>query len=278
MSVDKFGLMGDDPDTTNTTIVHPIYKHATNLDDLENVEGFNEDGHEDQMYGFQLTSRGIYKRKKIDKGGLILDNNGVVDRPMVLIWKGNQWLTMPMFHEYEIDIKLNNQTVSTKGDNHIVHKIFNSGSIIGSLIPKKNFRNDIVLKKSSRGLGLTTNSKKAVMTFKTEFDHDEKALEKPEETVIIFGYIISSSTDHISLLNGLKVKYEPGTGEDRLFFKIAIIKDSNKFIVRSSPSTLDTVFDQSEYNLLDVFLSNHYFITRIRMAKNKVTEEEVDYL
>lgn len=275
MSVDKFGLMGDDPDNTNTTIVHPIYKHATNLDDLENVEGFNEDGHEDQMYGFQLTSKGIYKRKKIDKGGLILDNNGVVDRPMVLIWKGNQWLTMPMFHEYEIDIKLNNQTVSTKGDNHIVHKIFNSGSIIGSLIPKKNFRNDIVLKQSSRGLGLTTNSKKAAMTFKTEFDYDAKALEKPEATVIIYGFIISSSEEHLNLLNGLKVKYQPGT---ELFFKIAIIKDSNKFVVRSSPSTLDAKFDQSEYNLLDVFLSNHYFITRIRVTKNKITEAEVDYL
>ena len=153
MSVDKFGLMSDDPETTNTTIVHPLYKHASNLDDLENVEGFNEDGLENQMYGFQLTSRGIYKRIKIDmtQRGVVFDNDGVLDRPMVLIYKGGQWLTMPLFHDYDIDIKLNNQTVPTKGENHVVHKIFNSGNIIGSLIPKKSFRDSVLLKNRNSG-------------------------------------------------------------------------------------------------------------------------------
>jgi hypothetical protein len=278
MSVDKFGLMGDDAEAV-TTIVHPIYKHATNLDDLENVEGFNEEGHENQMYGFQLTSKGIYKRIKIDtsKGGI--DNNGVVDRPMVLIWKGNQWLTMPMFHDFEIDIKLNNQTVSTKGENHVVHRIINSGKIIGSLIPKKAFRDSsIVLKhKPSLGLGLYTNVKKSVMIFKTEFDADESLLEKAEATVFIDGYMISSSNEFQNILNGLKVKWKRGP-EDGLTFKIAIIKESDQFRVRTLPSTIETEFDQSEYNVSEIFLSSNFVLTRVRITTSKITEEEVLFL
>jgi len=285
MSVDKFGLMSDDPaETTNTTIVHPIYKHASNLDDLENVEGFNEDGLEDQMYGFQLTKRGIYKRIKIDlsKGtrGVVFDNDGVLDRPMVLIYKGGQWLTMPLFHDYDIDIKLNNQTVSTKGENHVVHKIFNSGKIIGSLIPKKAFRDSVVLKKSKSELSVSTNTKKSVLIFKTEFDSDEDVIKKNQSLtmVCIEGYILGESNEFLNLVNGLKVKWKKGAGNDGLKFRISVLKEPNQFKVLSSPNTLETEFDQADYNMSEIFLSQNYGISRIRFTSNVITENEVMYM
>ena len=161
-----------------------------------------------------------------------------------------------------------------------MHRIFKSGSIIGSLIPKKAFKDSVVLKRSKLGLGISTNAaKKSVLTFKTEFEAEEKLLDKNQTqgTVIIEGHMFSDTTDFLTLVNGLKVKWKRG-GVDGLTFKIAILKESDQFRVRTLPSTLVTEFDQTEYNMSDVFLSPNFAIRRIRFTSSKITEDEVAFI
>ena len=61
-SVNKFGNTNDDDDDQ---IIQPLYESQIGLDDLENVEGFKRPGTND-VYGLQLDTDGIYKRKKIE--------------------------------------------------------------------------------------------------------------------------------------------------------------------------------------------------------------------
>ena len=82
-----------------------------------------------------------------------------------------------------------------------------------------------------------------------------------------------------NLVNGLKVKWKKGTGPDDLKFKIAIVKDSNQFKVRSLPNVLETQFDQTEYNLSDIFLTQDYAVSRIRFSSAPyITLDELTYL
>ena len=71
----------------------PFHSHNTNLDDLENVQGFNSIGKRNELYCFKLTKNGMYIRYGITNVENN-DNKGV---------------------DYEIDIKLKNNTVTCKG-------------------------------------------------------------------------------------------------------------------------------------------------------------------
>ena len=159
-------------------------------------------------------------------------------------------------------------------------RIFNSGNIIGSLIPKKAFRNSVLLKKSKFGLSVSTNTKKSVLIFKTEFDSDEDVIKKNEslKMVCIEGHIFSESNEFLNLVNGLKVKWKKGAGNDGLKFRISVLKEPGQFKVLSSPNTLETEFDQTDYNMSEIFLSQNYGISRIRFTSNVITENEVLYM
>ena len=43
----------------------PFHSHNTNLDDLENVQGFNSIGKRNELYCFKLTKNGMYIREPI---------------------------------------------------------------------------------------------------------------------------------------------------------------------------------------------------------------------
>ena len=40
----------------------PFHSHNINLDDLENVQGFNSIGKRNELYCFKLTKNGVYIR------------------------------------------------------------------------------------------------------------------------------------------------------------------------------------------------------------------------
>ena len=60
MSVDKFGVRYLDEQK-----VQPFRKYEYSLDDLENVNGFYEEGKKDKLYGLKLNANGIYTRGEI---------------------------------------------------------------------------------------------------------------------------------------------------------------------------------------------------------------------
>ena len=62
----------------------PFHSHNTNLDDLENVQGFNSIGKRNELYCFKLTKNGMYIREPI-------------------------CTDLPSNPQYEIDIKLKKQ-------------------------------------------------------------------------------------------------------------------------------------------------------------------------
>ena len=62
MPVDKFGSM-DDESTIGD--IQPLTRHAYNLDDLENVEGFSDKGIINKLYLYKLNEKGIYVRTVI---------------------------------------------------------------------------------------------------------------------------------------------------------------------------------------------------------------------
>ena len=69
----------------------PSNSHNTNLDDLENVQGFNSIGKRNELYGLKLTQNGMYIREPILLLNEYKDNNN-----------------------YEIDIRLKNNMVICK--------------------------------------------------------------------------------------------------------------------------------------------------------------------
>ena len=87
----------------------PFHSHNTNLDDLENVQGFNSIGKRNELYCFKLTKNGMYIREPIE------NKNDV-------------------YNDYEIDIILKNNMVICKGDSNFVNRIINSGSMFGNFV------------------------------------------------------------------------------------------------------------------------------------------------
>ena len=88
----------------------PFQSHNTNLDDLENVQGFNSIGKRNELYCFKLTQNGMYIREAIS-----LNKNDVCT-------------------DYEVDIILKNNIVICKGDSNVVNRIINSGSMFGNFV------------------------------------------------------------------------------------------------------------------------------------------------
>ena len=71
MAVDKYGSMGHTKSSTTnvTNIIQPHKNFDINLDSLENVEGFNEQGSKDGIYAFKLTDEGLYTRHEVNMEG-----------------------------------------------------------------------------------------------------------------------------------------------------------------------------------------------------------------
>lgn len=95
MPVDKFGLMGDDP-SVMTNIV-PIKNYALNLDDLENVEGFNNPAKK-ELYGFRIIDRRLYERAEMSASGA-LGHGGIVNKSLTFVYTKQKLAPLPLKYD-----------------------------------------------------------------------------------------------------------------------------------------------------------------------------------
>ena len=63
----------------------PFHSHNTNLDDLENVQGFNSIGKRNELYCFKLTQNGMYIREPIENKNDVY-NDYEIDIILKIIW------------------------------------------------------------------------------------------------------------------------------------------------------------------------------------------------
>ena len=268
MPVDKFGSMDDEP-TSNQ--VQPINRHAYNLDDLENVEGFYKKGKKDGYYCFQLKEDGIYHRSDIpSSGGLSKDKRD-------------------LHYQWDIDIQINTKSVSTKGENHVLRKIFNSGTMIASIIPNISHVNSTVLIKDGKthyiGTSTTDSKKISLLHFETEFTEDKKILDEfpVNSSIIIDGRINSISTEKksVQIIPGVMINFEEESRKKKLTppfdFRIVIKKEKDQDVIKTSPEGLDVYKEDDEVITLEsVTLYDFYSIKRIRFTTSPISEEEIN--
>jgi hypothetical protein len=125
MPINKSGSMGTE---AVTNVMQPIRKYAFNLDDLEDVKGFDKSGKKEGLYCFKLTEDNNYIRSELPPG---VDNQGIENKPLMFIYEDNKWIPIPTKYEWDIDIKLKPKTFSRKNN---LMTIINSGTIIANLI------------------------------------------------------------------------------------------------------------------------------------------------
>ena len=211
-SINKFGLTEDYMnDDNNGGTIKPLHSYDENLDDLENVEGFNEVGKKKSIYGFQLNNRGIYTRKEIK-----IPN---ITYPKDIDPKSAYTITIPKKGtikfvkqvEWDIDIKLVNDKVSTKGHNSEIQRIVNSGRLMGNFVPHLEYRDSSVLIKNDKKyyISASKNSKdkRTVFEFHCEFESDKKLLEEPpvDSTFVIMGKIFGNTTTEEAVTDNFKI-------------------------------------------------------------------------
>ena len=216
----------------------PFHSHNTNLDDLENVQGFNFIGKRNELYCFKLTQNGMYIRYAITNVENN-DNKGV---------------------DNEIDIKLKNNTVTCKGDSNVVNRIINSGSMFGNLVPK--YENTTILKKMNKSYYISSNDL-TILNFKTKFPEDLELLTNPpnESELIIEGVLLDSFNNELELLKGLFIKVLEISQNTN--FQIIITKNEENFNIKSFPEELK-IRPEYDINLNTININNKILLSGIK--------------
>ena len=216
----------------------PFHSHNTNLDDLENVQGFNSVGKRNELYCFKLTQNGMYIRYGITNVENN-DNKGV---------------------DYEIDIKLKNNTVTYKGDSNVVNRIINSGSMFGNLVPK--YENTTILKKMNKSYYISSNDL-TILNFKTKFTEDLELLRNPpnESEFIIEGVLLDSFDNELELLKGLFIKVLEISQYTN--FQIIITKNEESFNIKSFPEELK-IRPEYDINLNTININNKILLSGVK--------------
>ena len=266
MPVDKFGLMSDG----NEVSIQPINRYAQNLDDLENVEGWTEEGEENKVYAFKLQGNGIYKRSEIPTANFDIpyDKEEDINTAFVLAQNKGKWVAIPFKQDWEIDIKLENDKVISRGENHNVRKVLNSGKMMLSLVVVKVGDVNVVYKKND--YFLHTVSSKAVLSFNVEFREEMQTL--PDlYSIIIEGHVNEVSNGHLDLFPGLKVEFK----DKNTRFQIAIHKTNTKTKVVKFPKSLDVDLDEPNFSLRNLYLHKHFDVNRFRYSITKVSKSDI---
>ena len=222
----------------------PFHSHNSNLDDLENVQGFNSIGKRNELYCFKLTQNGMYIRYGITNVENN-DNKGV---------------------DYEIDIKLKNNMVICKGDSNVVNRIINSGSMFGNLVPK--YENKTILKKMNKSYYISSNDL-TILNFKTKFTEDLELLTNPpnKSEFVIEGVLSDSFDDELELLKGLFIKVEDSLNISEISqytnFQIIIKKNEESFNIKSFPEELK-IRPEYDINLNTININNKILLSGVK--------------
>ena len=227
----------------------PFHSHNTNLDDLENVQGFNSIGKRNELYCFKLTKNGMYIRHSLNSTE---ENKNDV------------------YNDYEIDIILKNNMVICKGESahgqlpkaesNFVNRIINSGSMFGNFVSD----NKTILQKLNKSYYISSNDL-TILNFKTQFPEDLKLLTNPpkESEFIIEGVLLDSFDNELELLKGLFVKVEDSLTISEIPFQIIITKNEENFNIKSFPEELK-IRTEYDINLNTIKINNKILLSGIK--------------
>lgn len=288
MSVNKFGFMEEEhTHDDDNNLISPFHSHQINLDDLENVENFNEKGKIQQLYGFKLNGSGIYERAEIvlPKDLKLFDEKNIDSKTLYnIIYHKGQWKLMKHKHDWDIDIVVKNETVSCRGDSTEILRIYNLGKMIGNLVPLHGvYENTAILMKHHGEYFISANKKKnnrSVLEFVTKFKNDKNILLQPDNgtTFFIQGYLLEEMKDEIKILDGLTMKIDKLNNPKP--FGIRVIKNKNEYNVESYPKELKIEVDsRGDVNFNQITLvNNKYILDRIALSTSKITDDEILFL
>ena len=222
----------------------PFHSHNSNLDDLENVQGFNSIGKRNELYCFKLTNNGMYIRHGITNVENN-DNKGV---------------------DYEIDIKLKNNMVICKGDSNVVNRIINSGSMFGNFVSD----NKTILQKMNKSYYISSDTNSiSKLNFKTQFTEDLELLTNPpnKSEFVIEGVLSDSFDDELELLKGLFIKVEDSLNISEIpqytNFQIIITKNEESFNIKSFPEELK-IRPEYDINLNTININNKILLSGVK--------------
>ena len=222
----------------------PFHSHNSNLDDLENVQGFNSIGKRNELYCFKLTNNGMYIRHGIT----------------------NPCTDLPSNPQYEIDIKLKNNMVICKGDSNVVNRIINSGSMFGNFVSD----NKTILQKMNKSYYISSDTNSiSKLNFKTQFTEDLELLTNPpnKSEFVIEGVLSDSFDDELELLKGLFIKVEDSLNISEIpqytNFQIIITKNEENFNIKSFPEELK-IRPEYDINLNTININNKILLSGIK--------------
>ena len=173
---------------------------------------------------------------------------------------------LPSNPQYEIDIKLKNNTVTCKGDSNFVNRIINSGSMFGNLVPK--YENTTILMKMKKSYYISSNDL-TILNFKTKFPEDLELLRNlPNESeFIIEGVLLDSFDTELELLKGLFIKVEDSLTISEISkytnFQIIITKNEESFNIKSFPEELK-IRTEYDINLNTININNKILLSGIK--------------
>ena len=222
----------------------PFHSHNSNLDDLENVQGFNSIGKRNELYCFKLTNNGMYIRHGIT----------------------NPCTDLPSNPQYEIDIKLKNNMVICKGDSNVVNRIINSGSMFGNFVSD----NKTILQKMNKSYYISSDTNSiSKLNFKTQFTEDLELLTNPpnKSEFVIEGVLLDSFDNELELLKGLFIKVEDSLNISEIpqytNFQIIITKNEKSFNIKSFPGELE-IRTERDINLNTININNKILLSGLK--------------
>ena len=251
------------------------------LVDLDDVEGFDRSGEEDQLYAFQLSD-GVYKRRKVHPsegiGSLKFEELSDVDishavprRLHSLAYTGSKWLAFagPLQQiGWLIDLKISSPFVAT-GKNHKLQKVVNSGSQLCSYIPET--RNIVVSEAPGQSYVLKTgNDKQGSLKMVSEFTPvGIIGLGLSVSTILLEIVLGDRPDDFVDVLPGLKLKCPQKHANQRVGIHV---------IVQETPRvqfTLRDIRHEADFSLLnlDKLFIGPVSLKRLRFTPSKLSSD-----
>ena len=229
----------------------PIYPQSCptlELKDLSDVIDFDLASEEGELFGFEYTDTGKYRRRAIDEKKLfklgqlrdvVVPASPVDKQKYTLTRDGTKWVVTPIPDPilWDISFKMISPYVLSE-DGRTLRKVMNSGPLLVSLVPHHSSRNNIkLIEQEDRKYLLTVidHSKQGYLEFVPVYNIREEA-------TIIYEFTIKpveGLRDEQELSRGIKIKWDRAkltanniTDKDRVFVMFA--KKGDQTAVHSS--------------------------------------------
>ena len=257
-------------------LLEPVRCTTLELKDLADTEDFDLNGEIGQLYGFEYTDDGYYKRaeitdKKVPKleqlRNVVGENVGQLEYKIVKK-KDNKWHLIP-FVDWEIKFEFISPFTFFDSNKNF-RKAFNSGPLHVSLVPQKNSRREIEIKPFNKRQYLLHKKKSVIkdgatqlefipniplpdeftMIFELSVRKDDPGPPVGVSDVMIKGILISWQNLNVESLRCTVVIQNSGE-------EIKVLSSSDKVILSVNPKNLTEL---SFINITNLDLIAFYFI------------------